>query len=63
MTNGTFCQKADIKGIIPIGGVQKRGKLSFDEERVGKENEQNQNVFYLYKLDWKRIFSNPISAF
>ncbi|MFT0189497.1 YhgE/Pip family protein [Candidatus Enterococcus avicola] len=21
------------------------------------------NVFYLYKLDWKRIFSNPISAF
>ncbi|WP_313510611.1 YhgE/Pip domain-containing protein [Enterococcus sp.] len=21
------------------------------------------NVFYLYKLDWKRIFSNPIAAF
>ena len=21
------------------------------------------NLFYLYKLDWKRIFSNPISAF
>lgn len=21
------------------------------------------NVFYLYKMDWKRIFSNPISAF
>ena len=46
-----------------MAAYKKRGKLSFDEEKWGKENEQNQNVFYLYKLDWKRIFSNPISAF
>ena len=51
-----FCQKADIKGIIPIGGVQKRGKLSFDEEKWGKNMNKIKNVFYLYKLDWKRIF-------
>ncbi|OJG51290.1 phage infection protein [Enterococcus gallinarum] len=29
----------------------------------GKKMNKIKNVFYLYKLDWKRIFSNPISAF
>ncbi|EPH63591.1 phage infection protein [Enterococcus casseliflavus 14-MB-W-14] len=43
---------------------EKHGKLSFDEELVGEEKMNKlKNVFYLYKLDWKRIFSNPISAF
>jgi putative membrane protein len=28
-----------------------------------KKMKKLKNVFYLYKLDWKRIFSNPISAF
>jgi len=47
-----------------LAAGEKHGKLSFDEELVGEEKMNKlKNVFYLYKLDWKRIFSNPISAF
>lgn len=64
MTKTSICQKDFSWSILAVGGGEKHGKLSFDEELVGEEKMNKlKNVFYLYKLDWKRIFSNPISAF